>query len=82
MEAALNISLGGGFSGEHQGKVGGGSAVWEDSSLLGWDQFYLINCYRNIYPGHSSSSSHDVFMCTECVRTHWASGGGRGQAGG
>lgn len=34
VEAGLNISLGG-FSGEHQGKVGGGSAVWEGLLLVG-----------------------------------------------
>lgn len=37
--------------------------------MLGWDQFYLINCYRNIYPGCSSSSSQDVFMHSGCVHT-------------
>lgn len=43
---------------------------WErDSSLLGWDHFYPINCYRNIYPRRSLSSSHDVFMCSGCVHT-------------
>lgn len=50
-------------------------------SLLGWDRFYLINCYRNIYPGCDSSSSHDVFMCSKCLHTHWPGGEGRGQAG-
>ncbi len=52
-------------------KMGVEGAVCErDSSLLGWDQFYLINCYRNIYPGCSLSSSHDVFMCSGCVHRH------------
>lgn len=34
VEAGLNISLGG-FSGEHQGKFGGGSGVWEGLLLVG-----------------------------------------------
>lgn len=68
--------------GSTRARLEGDLQCGRDSSLLGWDQFYLINCYRNIYPGHSSFSSQDVFMCTECVCTHWASGGGRGQVGG
>lgn len=52
---------------EEDGGRSGEAECKRDSSLLGWDQFYLINCYRNIYPGCSSSSSHDVFMCSGCV---------------
>lgn len=60
------------------GKVRKKAECERASSLLGWDWFYLINCYRNIYPVCDSSTSHDVFMCSKCLHTH--SDEGRGQA--
>lgn len=56
--------------------------IWEGGVSSQWDRFYLINCYRNIYPGCSLSSSHDVFMCFGCVlRRGQGWGGGDDTAG-